>query len=29
LSKEISAFFHKTYWDSPQVLEERHLEEIE
>ena len=29
LSKEISAFFHKTYRDSPQVLEERHFEEIE
>jgi predicted transposase YbfD/YdcC len=29
LSKEISAFFHKTYRDSPQVLEDRHFEEIE
>jgi hypothetical protein len=29
LFKEISVFFHKTYRDSPQVLEERHFEEIE
>jgi hypothetical protein len=29
LTNEISAFFHKTYRDSPQVLEERHFEEIE
>ncbi|MFQ3197995.1 MAG: putative transposase YbfD/YdcC [Paraglaciecola sp.] len=29
LCKEISAFFHKTYRDSPQILEERYFEEIE
>jgi predicted transposase YbfD/YdcC len=29
LCKEISAFFHNTYWDSPKVLTERHFEEIE
>jgi predicted transposase YbfD/YdcC len=29
LFKEISVFFHKTYRDSPQVLEERYFEEIE
>ena len=29
LCKEISAFFHKTYRDNPEVLEERHFEEIE
>ena len=29
LCKEISAFFHKTYRDSPQILEKRYFEEIE
>jgi predicted transposase YbfD/YdcC len=29
LCKEISAFFHKTYRDSPKLLAERHFEEIE
>jgi predicted transposase YbfD/YdcC len=29
LSKETSVFFHKTYRDTPEVLEERYFEEIE